>query len=226
MFTIFSAPSSANRRLLDLPERGKTMHRYKRLSMACLYMFYLGLFVFLPTSIALAADAPAAMPASSTKQYLIGLGDDIEVQVWKEPDLTKKLKVRLDGRISLPLAGDLMAAGRSPAELAKDIEEKLSPFLKEPSVAVTLEQSISRRYYVIGQIAKPGEFAIDTPLTILQVIARSGGFLEWAKKDKIVIIRRQNGREEFIPFDYDSLIEGRNISQNIEIAPGDTVVVP
>lgn len=201
---------------------------YKKRSFPIRYCLLLSaLFVVLSVGdIALAANASAASAASSTQQYLIGLGDIIEVQVWKEPDLTKKLVVRLDGRISLPLAGDIMAAGQSPEELAKNIEKRLSAFIEEPSVSVTLEQSTSRRYYVIGQIDKPGEFTIDTPLTILQVIARSGGFQEWAKKDKIVIIRRQNGREEFIPFDYDSLIEGRNINQNIEIAPGDTVVVP
>ncbi len=202
------------------------MDHLKRLPLLQFCLLFLFLFAFLPDRFSVAAETTTGAQSSSARQYLIGLGDIIEVQVWKEPDLTKKLTVRLDGRISLPLAGDIMAAGRSPEELAKDIGKKLSAFIEEPAVSVTLEQSTSRRYYVIGQIAKAGEYTIDSPISVLQALARAGGFLEWAKKDKIVISRRQNGRETFLPFDYESLIAGKNPNQNIEIAPGDTIVVP
>ena len=210
----------------NLPEKRRNMHRRKITTLLPFCLLILIFFVIQLGGFSMAAGTPAESGTSNAQQYLIGLGDIIEVQVWKEPDLTKKLVVRLDGRISLPLAGDVMAAGRSPEDLAKDIGKKLSAFIEEPAVSVTLEQSTSRRYYVIGQIAKPGEYTIDSPLSILQALARSGGFLEWAKKDKIIVSRRQNGRETILPFNYESLIEGKNLSQNIEIAPGDTIIVP
>lgn len=186
------------------------------------------LFVALLFSCFMSAESACAAKNQNldTGSYLIGLGDIITVQVWKQPEVSQKLTVRLDGRISLPLVGDIMAAGKSPETLSQDIEKKLKIYITDPSVSVILEQSTSRRYYVIGKVAKPGEFTIDTPLTIIQVIARAGGFQEWAKKDKIVIIRRQNGRETLIPFDYESFTAGQNVNQNIEIAPGDTVIVP
>jgi polysaccharide export outer membrane protein len=192
------------------------------------FCFFTLLFflVFFPSPAAKASDAFLAPPQSSPKEYLLGLGDIIEVQVWKEPDLTKTLTVRLDGRISLPLAGDILAAGKSPEQLASDLEEKLKAYITEPSVTVILSKSTSRKYFIIGQINQPGEFTIDAPITILQALARSGGFQEWAKKDKIVIIRRQSGKENFLPFDYEAFTEGKNISQNIDIAPGDTIIVP
>jgi polysaccharide export outer membrane protein len=190
-----------------------------------LFFFFLLIPIFSPGT-GNAAEAITSKPPLAPNEYLLGLGDIIEVQVWKEPDLTKTLTVRLDGRISLPLAGDVLAAGKSPEQLASDLETKLKSFITDPSVTVILNQSTSRKYYIIGQIIKPGEFNIDAPLSILQALARSGGFQEWAKKDKITIIRRQNGRDSFLPFDYDSLVEGHNLSQNIEIAPGDTIVVP
>ena len=186
------------------------------------------LFFFLFAGEAAATDNISEKVSSDSNEYFIGLGDVLEVQVWREPELTKELTVRLDGRISLPLVDDIMAAGKSPETLARDIEEKLKTYLAEPSVTVILQQSISHRYYIVGKIVKPGEFYIDSPLTILQVIARSGGFQEWAKKDKIMIIRRQSesSHEKFLSFDYEALVEKQDISQNIEIAPGDTVIVP
>lgn len=190
-------------------------------------------FLFIPilllgflTSPGNAVENTPSQPSRPSNEYLLGLGDIIDVQVWKEPDLSKTLTVRLDGRISLPLAGDVMAAGKSPEQLAADLEGKLKAYITDPAVTVILNQSVSRKYYIIGQIMKPGEYNMDAPLSVLQALARSGGFQEWAKKDKITIIRRQNGRDRFLPFDYDSLVDGKNLSQNIEIAPGDTIVIP
>ena len=175
---------------------------------------------------ATAADELAIAPTYASTEYLIGLGDVLEIQVWKEPELTRPLTVRLDGRISLPLVGDIVAANKSPETLARDLEEKLKTYIAEPSVTVILQQSTSRRYYILGKIVNAGEFNIDTPLTILQVLARSGGFQEWAKKDKIMIIRSEGEKEKFLTFNYEALIEDGDISQNIEIAPGDTIIVP
>jgi polysaccharide export outer membrane protein len=159
--------------------------------------------------------------------YIIGLGDILEVQVWREPDLSRNpVPVRVDGRISLPLLGDVDAAGKSIKELTLFLEQKYREVVTEPAVSVMLIESRSWRYYIVGQIASPGEYNLDYPLTVLQVIARSGGFLEWAKKSDITIIRRESGQEKILPFNYDSLLKGQDLSQNIHIAPGDTIIVP
>ncbi|MEW6428258.1 MAG: polysaccharide biosynthesis/export family protein [Thermodesulfobacteriota bacterium] len=158
-------------------------------------------------------------------EYTIGLGDVIDVQVWKEPDISRQLRVRLDGRISLPLAGDVQTAGKTPAGLATELQDKLKTYIAEPSVTVILLESTSRRYYVIGQIQKPGEFPMDAPITALQAVARAGGFQEWAKTARILIVRRQNGKEETIPFDYEAYTKGGG-GGNPVIAAGDTIIVP
>lgn len=168
----------------------------------------------------------AGQSAATEKEYLIGVGDVLEIQVWREPDLSRTLTVRLDGKISLPLAGDVEAVGKSTSELDQFLEKHFSDLVTEPSVSVMLMESQSRRYYVIGQIGQPGEFPIDFPLTILQAVARSGGFLEWAKKDEIKVIRRINGKDEFLAFNYETFVNGKNLKQNVLIAPGDTIIVP
>jgi polysaccharide export outer membrane protein len=173
---------------------------------------------------------PAVLMADQTadmeQDYLLGVGDVLEVQVWKEPDLSRTVKVRLDGKISLPLTGDVQAAGKTPSELEKFLAKKISELVTEPAVSVILVENRSRRYYIVGQVGQPGEFPIEFPLTILQAIARSGGFQEWAKKEEIKVVRREGGKEEFFTFDYDAFVKGKNLQQNIIIAPGDTVIVP
>jgi polysaccharide export outer membrane protein len=177
------------------------------------------------------ADQPTqtqnTLPSQNNFDYIIGLGDILEVQVWREPELSRNpVPVRIDGRISLPLMGDVDAAGKSIKELTLFLGKKYSEVVTEPAVSVMLIESRSWRYYIVGQIASPGEYNLDYPLTILQVIARSGGFLEWAKKSNISIIRREAGQEKILSFDYDSLLKGKNLNQNIQIAPGDTIIVP
>lgn len=166
------------------------------------------------------ADAPLQ------EEYLVGIGDVLDVSVWGEPDLSQTVFVRIDGKISLPLVGDIEAYNVSPAALAKEIGKNVAKFVADPSVTVTLKDSRSKRYYVLGQIAKPGEYPMDYPLTILQAIARAGGLLEWAKKSKIMLVRRDGATEKIIPFDYENLLSGDNLAQNILVVPGDTVVIP
>lgn len=163
--------------------------------------------------------------ATARGEYLLGAGDTIEVQVWKEEGLSRTLSVRLDGRISLPLIGEIEAAGKSPRELAAQIEKKYRHILSEPSVTVILSQS-NDHYYVIGQVKQPGEFSLNAPLTVLQALARSGGFLEWAKTSNIELIRRKKGTEKLLTFDYNNLVNKGDLSQQILLAPGDTIIVP
>jgi polysaccharide export outer membrane protein len=160
------------------------------------------------------AQTKSAVNSPRDFDYIIGLGDILEVQVWKEPDLSRlPVPVRIDGRISLPLLGDVEAAGKSIKELTLFMEKKYSEVVTEPAVSVMLIES-------------RGEYNLDYPLTVLQVIARSGGFREWAKKSKISIIRRKSGKEVILPFDYDSLVKGQHLEENIYISPGDTIIVP
>ncbi len=160
------------------------------------------------------------------KEYLIGIGDILEISVWQEPDISKNGFVRLDGRISLPLVGDVVAEGLSPEALAQIISKRISKFIADPSVTVTLKESKSRMYYVLGQILRPGEYTLSYPVSILQAIARAGGFAEWAKREKVIVVRRQAGKETIIPFNYDKFIEGKDLGKNLALQPGDTLIVP
>ena len=168
----------------------------------------------------------AVSTSAGDKEYVIGRGDQLQIMVWKEKDLSQNMAVRIDGRISLPLIGDVVAAGKTIDELTKDLEKRFSEVVTDPAVSVMLIQSKSWRYYIIGKIKQPGEFPIDFPITVLQAIAKSGGFLDWAKTDNISILRQTGGREVIIKFDYDTLTKGQDLAQNIQIKPGDTIIVP
>ncbi|MFH1215957.1 MAG: polysaccharide biosynthesis/export family protein [Pseudomonadota bacterium] len=184
-------------------------------------------FCFVLCAFCLAAQSLWAQSATGDeKNYFIGVGDVLEVQVWQEPDLSRTVKVRLDGKISLPLTGDVQAAGKAIEELDSFLEKKIAALVTEPSVSVMLVENRSRRYYVVGQVGQPGEFPIEYPLTLLQAIARSGGFQEWAKREEIKVARRTGSKEELLRFDYDAFVKGKDLGQNIFIAPGDTIIVP
>ena len=179
-----------------------------------------------PVASVSASEAEENHVKSIEAQYLIGMGDVLEVSVWNEPEMSKTVFVRMDGKIALPLIGDVEASDKSPEALARLLQEKFGNYLEEPSVIVILQESKSKRYYVLGQVAEPGEFAMDYSITILQAIGRAGGFLEWAKKSKILIVRRRGEKEEILNFDYNILIKGGGLRQNVLVKPGDTIVVP
>ncbi len=160
------------------------------------------------------------------REYIIGRGDQLQIMVWKEKELSQNMSVRIDGRISMPLIGDVEAAGKTIVGLTKDLEKRFSDVVTDPSVSVMLIQSKSWRYYIIGKISQPGEFPIDFPITVLQAIAKSGGFLEWAKTEAISILRQTDSGEKLIKFNYVTLTKGDDLGQNIKIKPGDTIIVP
>ena len=169
-------------------------------------------------------QGPETEQTTEKEFYKIDVGDALEINVWKEPELTRMVTVRLDGRISLPLIGDVMAAGFAPMELAGILEEKIGEIIEAPTVTVILTASNSRVYYMVGEIGS-GEYALNTPLTMMQAIARAGGLGEWADKRNIMIIRRTSGKDEMLFFDYKDFIKGKYLSKNIKIEYGDTVVV-
>ena len=158
--------------------------------------------------------------------YLVGLGDVLEIQVWNEPDLSRTVNVRLDGVISLPLVGDVTVVGKPIPEITQVLEKRYSDLIEEPTVTVILTESRSRKYYLIGLVAQPGEYPLDSPISLLQAIARGGGFSEWAKKDEVAVVRRQSGKDNILKFNYDTFVKGKNLQQNFLIEPGDTIVVP
>ena len=167
----------------------------------------------------------STQPEQKTEReaYRIDVGDVLEINVWKEVELTRGATVRLDGMISLPLIGDIMAAGNTPMELAKILEEKIGEIIEEPTVTVILSASNSRVYYMVGNISG-GEYALNTPINLLQAIARAGGLGEWADKDNIMIVRRSSGKDEMIFFDYKKFVKGKDLSQNIMVHYGDTII--
>jgi polysaccharide export outer membrane protein len=171
------------------------------------------------------ADAAAARVGAA--DYVIGAGDVLQIFVWKEPDLTREATVRVDGRITVPLIGDLQAAGRSPQQLGKDLGRELGRFLESPQVTVGVAQPNSSRFYVVGNVARAGQFPLGSRLTVLQALAIAGGFGEYAKTDSIVVIRDEDGNQTVIPVNYKKLESGREIAtQNVPLKPGDVIVVP
>lgn len=188
-----------------------------------------GILLFAVTAVSLNAAEQNKPESNPVQQYLIGSGDILEVSVWNEPDLSKTVTVRLDKRISLPLIGDVVVTGISLKDLSKILTHKFSKFISNPNVVVILLESKSKRYYLIGRVNQPGEFPLDFPLTVLQALARAGGFTEWAETKNILIIRSSDwvsGKESIQHFDYPEVIKGKNLQQNIKILPGDTIVVP
>ena len=177
-------------------------------------------------AVARGQDQAAAAGPEAGGDYEIGAGDLLQVFVWKEPELTRDVTVRLDGKISVPLLGDVTAAGLSPQRLGEELTRSLSRFVETPRVTVGVSQAVSSRFYVVGQVGKPGEFRLTVPTTVLQGLALAGGFREFAKTDDIVIIRQQRGPQVVLSVNYKKLAEGKDVSQNVMLKPGDTIVVP
>jgi polysaccharide export outer membrane protein len=147
--------------------------------------------------------------------------------VWKEPDLTKVVPVRSDGKISLPLVGELQATGRTPLQLERDITAKLTNFITTPEVSVIVQQVNSRKFNMLGEFNRPGSYPLTASTTIMDAIALAGGFKDFAKKTGVYILRKSpDGQESRINFNYKDFIKGKNPSQNIRLEPNDTIIVP
>ena len=172
-----------------------------------------------------APPAPAASATAVSPDYVIGPGDSLSVNVWKEPTVSGTLPVRPDGMISLALVGDLQASGLTPAHLGEEISERLRKFINDPAVTVTVLGVNSKRIFLIGEISKPGEQPLIPGLTPLQAIASAGGLNQFANGKHIYILRGTAGKQQKIPFDYKKAIKDGNL-QGVTLAPGDTIVVP
>ena len=181
-----------------------------------------------PSTVAAAAArvAPVAGAVSPPPDYVIGADDVLSVVFWRDKDMSSEVAVRPDGKISLPLLNDVQAAGLTPTQLRDQLTEGAKQYLSEPNVTVVVRQINSRKVFITGQVQKPGPYVLGGTTTVLQLIATAGGVLEYAHSNKIVVMRTENGKQTSHPFDYKGVITGKNLRQNIELRPGDTIIVP
>jgi len=173
------------------------------------------------------ANAAMNSPSSLHDDYIIGPEDVLSINVWKEPEISRSVPVRLDGAISLPLVGEVQAGGRTPLQLEKEIAKKLQNYISEPEVAVMVQEMKSKRFNVLGQVNRPGSYLLTNSTTVLDAIALAGGFRDFAKQKAIYVLRRnQDGTETRLPFNYKEVVKGKNTDQNVKLEPRDSVVVP
>ena len=170
-----------------------------------------------------ASGVPTLPPVP--KGYVIGPEDVLSVIVWREQEMSSEVVVRPDGKISLPLLNDVQAAGYTPEQLAEIVEKSAKQFIADSDATVIVKAINSRKVYVIGEVAKPGMFPLTSEMNVLQLIAAVGGLLEYADRSNITILRNENGQERRLRFNYKEVIAGRNLQQNIELHPGDTILV-
>jgi len=172
------------------------------------------------------AAAAQAKAANEDPTYVIGAEDVLNINVWKEADISRIVPVRPDGRISLPLLNDVQAAGLTPQQLAASIRDGLKKFIADPEVTVIVTAVNSRRFYVLGEVTKPGVFPLLPGMTVLQGLASAGTFTQFANLKGIYVLRNENGKQVKHPFNYKAVLKGHDESQNVELKPGDTIVVP
>ena len=171
--------------------------------------------------------ALAAKAAPSDDGYVIGADDVLAISVWKEPEVSRSVPVRSDGKISLPLIGELQAGGQTPRQLEQEIAKRLQSYISEPEVTVIVLDSKSQRINILGMIARPGSYLLSGSTTILDAIAMAGGFKDFAKQKSIYVLRAStDGTQKRIPFNYKEVIKGKNPEQNVRLLPRDTLVVP
>jgi len=168
-------------------------------------------------------DARQAVPAGA--DYVIGVEDLLSVTVWKEPDLTKIVSVRPDGKISFPLVQDLQASGKTPRQLAATLTEALAKYINQPIVTVTVDQINNFKVYMIGEIRSQGELTLKRRTRLLQAIAMAGGLSPYASKN-VVVVRDEGGREVRTEIDYKKIVSGERPELNIYLKPGDTIIAP
>lgn len=183
--------------------------------------------VSLPAQETAAAEAPPQAPASAgDSSYIIGVGDLLKVSVWKNPDLQAEVPVRPDGRISVPLIGEVHVAGLTPLEVQALLTDHYTRFVTAPSVSVLVTQINSRKVFILGQVKESGAFDILQPTNVMQALAMAGGATEFAKTSKIVVLREVNGVKMRWQVNLDAVASGKRPEDNMVLEPGDTIIVP
>jgi polysaccharide export outer membrane protein len=159
-------------------------------------------------------------------EYTIGADDVLSIVFWRDKELTADVTVRPDGKVSLPLLNDVQASGLTPAQLKDRIVEESKKYVEDPNVTVVVKEIRSRKVYITGEVRKPGPYALTGAMTVLQMISIAGGLADYARPDKISIVRVENGKPASFKFNYKEVIDGKKLHQNIELKPGDTIIVP
>jgi polysaccharide export outer membrane protein len=152
----------------------------------------------------------------------VGPTDILNVRVWHEPEFSGPVAVHSDGKITLPLVGDLEAGGKTPVEIESIVKQALAKYVVNPLVTVTVQEVLSKKYYLDGEINRPGEYSLSAPTTVLEAISKAGGLREFANAKKIYILRG----DKRIPFNYKDVTHGKHMEQNILLEPGDHVFIP
>ncbi len=179
-----------------------------------------------PEAQAVATD-PNTAGRAHDDTYVIGADDVLAINVWKEAEVSRTVPVRSDGKISLPLAGEVQASGETPRQLEKELASKLQSFISEPEVTVIVTEIKSQKFNILGQVAKPGTYPLTNASTVLDAIAIAGGFRDFAKQKSIYVLRQNpDGGQSRLPFNYKDVIKGKSSAQNIRLQPRDTIVVP
>jgi polysaccharide export outer membrane protein len=180
-----------------------------------------------------AAQSASTDPSSVTQKvatqdpnYIIGAQDVLDISVWKEPEVSRVVPVRPDGRISLPLLNDVQAAGMTPSQLAAQITASLKKFVTDPQVTVIVTAINSQRVYILGEVTRPGAFPMLPGMNVLQGLSSAGGFTQFAKTKSIYVLRMEDGKQQKYPVNYKEVISGKRPEQNISLKAGDTIVVP
>jgi polysaccharide export outer membrane protein len=164
--------------------------------------------------------------ATEDPNYSIAPDDVLTIDVWKEPEISRTVPVRRDGKISLPLLNDVQAAGLTPTQLGSEIVEKLRATIVHPQVTVIVAQMSSQRIYILGQVTRGGAYPLVPDMTVMQALSIAGGFTPYANVKKIHVMRKENGADRIFPMNYKEVSSGRKTEQNIHLKPGDTIVVP
>jgi len=173
------------------------------------------------------ATPPLSASAKIPDNFLIGSDDVLAVNVWKEAEISRTVTVRPDGKISLPLVGELQASAKTPKQLEDEISSKLSGFISDPAVSVIVQEIRSLRFNILGQVAHPGSYSLINSVTVLDAIALGGGLRDFAKQKSIFVLRRNpDGTQTRLAFNYKEVLAGRHPEQNLKVEPGDTVIVP
>jgi polysaccharide biosynthesis/export protein len=190
--------------------------------------------------------APAATPTETAKvgsstdlptreasgkvhddSFVIGSDDVLAINVWKEPDISRAVPVRSDGKISLPLVGEVQASGQTPKQLEVAIASRLQNYISEPDVTVIVQEIKSQKFNILGQVTRPGSYLLTNSTTVLDAIALAGGFRDFAKQKSIYVLRQNpDGTQARLAFNYKEVIKGKNAEQNIKLVPHDTLVIP
>jgi polysaccharide export outer membrane protein len=173
-----------------------------------------------------AKTAVTHQPSMSDNSYKIGPQDVLRIDVWKEPEISRSVPVRPDGKISLPLLNDVQAAGLTATQLADIITDGLKKFINNPQVTVGVSEINSRRVYVTGEVTRPGAFPLLPNMTVLQALTSAGGFTQFARIKSIYVLRTADGKQAKHSFNYKDVVNGKKPEDNIELQPGDTIVVP